>query len=463
MNIYFRYALLSTLALSSLLTSCEDDDETTFVSLDITTQIDEVQVNALENIEIEIFSNDTNIPENGNFTISVPPSGAATIIDNGTPNDITDDRILYEPENGFLGDVVFEYTVCNDDSSVCKTETVSIAIAIQSPVNIDLAQFPYNSLSQYNFFDGDLVNLKPSFGVIPVAPITPLFTDYAKKSRFLWIPEGQKANYNGDYEALNFPVGSVLIKVFYYDNVLPNNTTRIIETRLMVKLADGWDFAEYVWNDDQTEALLEATGDGLFTEVEWIENGQQRFVNYRIPAKTQCIICHNNNKISVPLGIKPQSLNGNYTYTSGVKNQLQHLVDLGYLEDNVPANIVTVADWEDVTASLEDRARAYLDINCGNCHKDGGQGSYRPIRLAFEDSSLNRENLGICVQADTQIPGFTGDKLIEPGAAENSIISYRMQITDSQYTMPQFGRSLTHDEGVALINEWINSLSDICD
>ena len=99
----------------------------------------------------------------------------------------------------------------------------------------------------YNFFEGALKNLKPSFGVIPYKPVTELFSDYALKKRFVWMPNGTKANYVNDYSVLNLPVGAFLIKVFYYNNVQPSNSTKIIETRLMIRKASGWIFAEYIY------------------------------------------------------------------------------------------------------------------------------------------------------------------------------------------------------------------------
>jgi hypothetical protein len=56
------------------------------------------------------------------------------------------------------------------------------------------------------------------------------------------MPKGTKATYNGDTKVLELPVGAVFIKTFYYDNVLPNNTTRIIETRLMIQKSFRLDF-----------------------------------------------------------------------------------------------------------------------------------------------------------------------------------------------------------------------------
>lgn len=357
---------------------------------------------------------------------------------------------------------IFAFTSCGDDDEV-YTPIEMEEVPQETPVTLDLSQFPYNTLSEYNFFEGLLNEINPVYGVLPVAPITPLFTDYAEKRRFIWIPPGQKARYVAGNKELDFPTGSALIKVFSYSNVLPSNTERIMETRLMVKKETGWEFAEYVWNEEQTEAFLETTGDGDFIEVDFVHNGESKNVNYRIPAMQQCIICHKNDGTNVPLGIKPESINSVITYDDGPSNQLQKLIDFGYLENTVPDNITTVGDWTDTTLPLELRMRSYIDINCGNCHKDGGQGDYRRLRLSFTDTQNNLENIGVCVEADTPIPQLMGTKLIEPGDIENSIIYYRMSVEEGQYKMPQFGQSLVHTEGLALMEEWINSLTQICD
>ena len=170
-----------------------------------------------------------------------------------------------------------------------------------SPVTVDLTQVPYPNLSEYHFFEGEMKNQIPSLNVTPYEPISSLFSDYAHKKRFVWMPEGTKATYNGDGKLLELPVGAVLIKNFYYENVLPSNTTRIIETRLMIRKSTGWIFAEYVWNDEQTEAFYDLSGS--FTSVTWTqENGTPKTVsNYRIPSETECFVCHKINNDQAPL------------------------------------------------------------------------------------------------------------------------------------------------------------------
>ena len=459
--LYLLFAIL-------LITSCGSDDDTDiFVPLEIQTQEDFVQVSTLQTISIDIFANDTNIPATGLLSVTSSSNGDVIINNNNTPQDTSDDVLEYDPAVNFVGTDTLQYTICLQDGTNCKTETISIVVFQDTSVTLDLDKFPYDTLSEYNFFNGALNAIQPAYGVLPYEPISSLFTDYAVKERFVWVPVGETASFDQNNKSLDFPTGSALIKMFYYNNVLPTNTTKIIETRVMVKTQNGWDFAEYVWNEVQTEAFLETTEDGGYTEVNWLQDGQERFVNYRIPAKQQCVICHSNDFETVPLGIKPQNINSFLTYDDGPSNQLQKLIDFGYLEDALPSNITTVVDWEDASNSLEQRAKSYLDINCGNCHIDGGQGDYRAIRLGYTDTLNNDENAGVCVEGDTPIPVGGGTfitKLIAPEDSENSIIYYRMSVTgDEAYKMPQFGQSLVHTEALALMEDWINSINQSCD
>ena len=47
---------------------------------------------------------------------------------------------------------------------------------------------------------------------------------------------------------------------------------------------------------------------------------------------------------------------------------------------------------------------------------------------------------------------------IVPGHPEESIMVYRMNSTNPGAMMPELGRSLIHQEGVALISEWIKEM-----
>ena len=327
-----------------------------------------------------------------------------------------------------------------------------------SPVQVDLTTVPYQKLSDYHFFEGDLKLQIPALDVLPYQPASALFTDYAHKKRFIWMPKGTVANYDGDGKILNLPVGAVLIKNFYYDNVVPSNSTRIIETRIMIRKETGWIFAEYVWNDEQSEAILDLAGSN--TSVQWMENGSTKAVpSYRIPSEQQCLTCHKLNEEPYPIGIKPQNLNFDYTYTDGTKNQLQKWIDAGYLQNTLPATIASTVDYNDTSKPLELRVRSYLDINCAHCHQNDSHCDYRPMRFAFSEST-NLSNMGVCVptQDMADFPPALA-KIVNPGNINRSMLYYRLNTENESFRMPLLGRSIVHQEGIDLIQEWINSLA----
>ena len=45
-----------------------------------------------------------------------------------------------------------------------------------------------------------------------------------------------------------------------------------------------------------------------------------------------------------------------------------------------------------------------------------------------------------------------------PGKPDRSILTFRMGSTDPGVMMPELGRSIVHDEGLALIRQWIAGL-----
>ena len=112
-------------------------------------------------------------------------------------------------------------------------------------------------LSDYNFFIGKLSDLQPAVNVIPYGLNTPLFNNYAEKLRFIKLPAGTKAVYN-DTASFEMPVGTVLIKNFYYpfDFRKPQEGKRIMETRLMIHETNGWSTLPYIWNDEQADMII---------------------------------------------------------------------------------------------------------------------------------------------------------------------------------------------------------------
>lgn len=328
-----------------------------------------------------------------------------------------------------------------------------------SAVVFDPTEVPYATLSAYHFFQGPLADLEPVPGVLPYSVITPLFSDYAKKKRFVWMMPGVEASYVGDHDLLDMPDGTVLIKNFYYSGVQPGNTQRVVETRLLYRLNGSWRFAEYVWNEDQTEAFLDMNGS--YTDIAFIDDqGLARQVEYRIPSEGECLVCHKKGDVPMPIGPKPQNLKMAYPFVDGTMDQLAKWQSMGYLAPGSPDVIDAVVRWDDPNVNLHDRVRAYVDMNCAHCHAEDSHCDYRPMRFAWNET-IDPVNLGVCVEPEEEvIPALT--HIVSSGNPGRSMMHYRLASTDESVRMPLLGRTVVHDEGLALITAWIESLENPC-
>ena len=324
---------------------------------------------------------------------------------------------------------------------------------------IEIPVEPYEKLSEYNFFQGNLADLSPSNRVVPYDLNSPLFSDYAHKARFVWMPEGTSASYTED-EVLDFPEGAVLIKNFYYENdeTDASKGKRLMETRLLINRAEEWEAIGYIWNDEQTEAYHEVIG--AIKEVEWTNTaGKAQQVNYIIPNKNQCKNCHLLGKKQIPIGPKVRNLNKTFAYADGEMNQLAKWVSIGYLKGyDSNQNYAKVAVWDDPNSgTLHERAMAYLDINCAHCHRREGSANTSGLHLRA-DAKLDLA-LGVYKATVSAGAGTGGNTYsIVPGHPEESIMIYRMSSTNPGAMMPELGRTINHTEGIALISDWIKNM-----
>ena len=327
-------------------------------------------------------------------------------------------------------------------------------------VQVDVNAPPFELLSQYHFFKGELSNLQPNVGVLPYDLNTPLFTDYAHKTRFVWMPTGTSASYVNE-EVFEFPVGTVLIKNFYYlkNESLPTGKKRVMETRLLVRRHAAWEAHSYIWNKNQTEAKLDVVGDII--PISWTNaKGKKMQTDYIIPNKNQCKGCHSYKQKIMPIGPRSRNLNKDFAYEAGKQNQLEKWSAVGYLTGYNPmGNIPKAAQWNNPNDSLHHRAMAYLDVNCGHCHNPDGPGGTSGLNLVY--NAPMGINLGINkspVAAGRATGGL--DYSIVKGKPDSSILVYRMEATEPGVAMPELGRTMVHEEGVALIRQWIEEMAE---
>ncbi len=324
---------------------------------------------------------------------------------------------------------------------------------------------PYANLADYHLLTLSGGAVSYADGVMPYDLNTPLFSDYALKSRAVKLPKGQAATYDAD-GPLQFPVDTIVMKTFSFaaDEQNPTVNVTTYETRLIIKQASGWLGVPYVWNSAQTEALLTPAG-GMPTIDFTDPDGAAAEAHYLIPSEGQCKECHDATGSFDLIGVKARQLNKDFDYGGGtVENQLTHWANAGILS-GAPADPTTAPQlpvWDDpTTGSLDARARAWLEGNCAHCHNSTGLA--RTTGLFLLASEMDMSTWGVCKPPVAAGPGTGGFKYdIVPGDPDHSVMVFRIESTDPGIMMPQIGRSLVHKEGVALIRDWITSLTGGC-
>ena len=366
-------------------------------------------------------------------------------------------------------------------AALCALALLIAACARETPFNVQRFEpdaYP-KLLSEWQILTHKEGKLARANDTLIYTINTPLFADYTLKLRTISLPEGTQAKFT-DYDVLDFPVGTVISKTFYYNtNDVPlteaaglrpalfsnastvsidSRDTLLLETRLLIHTTAGWQALPYVWNDDQSDATLSLTG-----AIKSIGDNI-----YVVPSKDECASCHalGQAKVLHPIGPKARHL---HSSNADSPSALEELIDRNWL--SAPADlsaIKTNARWlpgsdpkEFADSELAHRARSYLDANCGHCHNP--EGSADTSHLFLDYANHSNRTLGECKPPVAAGRG-TGGHLygIVPGAPEQSILSYRMRSTNPGRMMPETGRTRVHQEGVNLIDEWIRRQTGDC-
>ncbi len=318
-------------------------------------------------------------------------------------------------------------------------------------------------LSQVGIFT-NTPNMATVSGLLPYSPNTPLWSDGAVKSRYFAVPN------NGGSQTPNeqitftptgswtFPAGTVFVKTFQLNTDTSNpNVLRRLETRILVRDINGQIYGvTYKWRADNSDADLLASS---LTENITITNaGGTTTQSWYYPSPADCLQCH-TPVANYVLGLNTRQLNGNQTYpaTGVTDNQLRTFNRLGLFnpafdESNL-TNFSKLSALTNLTASLQERSRSYLDANCAQCHQPGGAGITFDARY---DTPLANQNL-------TNYPaalnlGNDHACIIKAQDVWRSMIWQRLNTTNNAIKMPPLARSLIDTNAVAVIAAWINSL-----
>ena len=279
--------------------------------------------------------------------------------------------------------------------------------------------------------------------LIPYGLNAAFWSDGAAKDRWLGLPEGENITVP-DNEDWDLPNGTVLVKHFHLND-------RLAETRLFMRHPDGgWAGYTYRWNDAQTEATR--VRGGLVAPV-----GGQDWI---YPSESDCMFCHNKSS-GYSLGLETAQLNGDHHYpqTGRTTNQIATLNAIEALTPPIAGDPPAYPDPADTGQPLEARARSYLHANCSFCHRPGGP---TPAQMDLRHE-IPLEATGACDQPPTLGDlGIPDARIIAPGDPDRSELLSRMSRRDFA-GMPPLASRLPDTAGVALIRDWIASLTpDSC-
>jgi len=299
-------------------------------------------------------------------------------------------------------------------------------------------------LSQSGFTDDNL---------LPFSPQYPLWSDGTSKRRWISLPQGTRIN-GSDKDAWVFPVGTRFFKEFALDG-------RKVETRVIERVADGWEFGVYVWRADGSDAELAPEAGIAALPVPGAPGGR-----YVVPSRYDCLACHEGASVPV-LGFTALQLSPDRDALAPHADEtnpldLRELVRRGLIE-GLPASLLDTPPRIAAGSPLERAALGYLHANCGHCHGTADQSVPVALRLAqkVQDARTARAALGSMLGAPSRFRAPEAPdmaRIVVPGRADDGVLPLRMRSRDPRVQMPPVGTRIPDPEGLALIGRWIESL-----
>jgi uncharacterized repeat protein (TIGR03806 family) len=300
----------------------------------------------------------------------------------------------------------------------------------------------------------------PAASLIPFEVRAPLWSDGARKHRFISLP-GQETIGFTETGAWQFPVGTIFMKEFALDDDNDAQTADpIMETRFLIHRSDSaWEGYSYMWDRDHRDAfLLEGAEIGSYAmKPGQLDSSDASIHRHTFPDRNQCLLCH-NPAAGRALGLQTGRMNTDHDYGGFVENQLSAMDYVNLFGDPLPkppSELPRFADPSDETAPLEDRARAWLYANCSHCHRPGGT---TPVSLDFRYESALSDMQACGVTPRYKLSQLPNARIIDPGNSANSELFFRLSRRD-QNQMPPIATLIVDPNGVDVLQRWIDSLN----
>ena len=294
-------------------------------------------------------------------------------------------------------------------------------------------------LSETGLYD-DIASGTIAADVLEFKPAYALWTDGARKRRFIWLPPGAQID-TSNMDRWEFPVGTRFWKEFTRDGIK-------VETRYIERIgpeAGAYRMGAFLWDDDEREARYLPEG-----------RPNAKGTSHDVPSEADCFHCHRGEP-GRALGFSAVQLSKDPgdgpTLGEIAARGLLTAAPLPGTDYRVPGDAVTRA------------ALGVLHANCGHCHNPFGSVNQALIDLGLRVSVTDGDpretaTYRTVVNVDMQEfrrPGLR--KRIVPGEPEASAIYYRYSRRGEGEQMPLLGTKIVDDEGVAAVTAWINSLA----
>lgn len=321
---------------------------------------------------------------------------------------------------------------------------------VENPRRNQNANFP-TKLSETGLF-ADVKNDVPAAGVIPYQINAEPWADGTLAKRYVALPGGARLStyektdvqvglIKGEFQ---FPTDGVLVKTVYLDMETGKpKSRRRVETQVLHYDVDTWKAYNYIWNEEQTDAELapDVSSDRAFVIQDERAPGGRRQQTWHHASRTECILCHTTRAASIHGFRFPQL------------QSLSSLTSLEIFEEPPPEKINAYPNISNPSRSLDERARAYLHVNCAHCHRRGGGGS-ASFDVQYE---IPLDKTRLFTRPTQGTFGMLGAQVIVPSDPYRSVLYYRMAKL-GHGRMPQFGSQVVDEDGVKLIHDWIASL-----
>lgn len=332
----------------------------------------------------------------------------------------------------------------------------------RNPTRESNADFP-KRLSETGLF-ASTADQRPAPGVIPYGVKQGLWTDNAVAQRFIGLPgmstigvhqrnQVPLGKLKGEWA---FPADTVFARTVGLEMEVGNpESLRRLETQVLHYDGEIWQPYNYIWNDEQTDAVLaDSKGfDRSFEIRDASVEGGRRKQNWRFASRTECLTCHIVRTGGVH-GFVDWQLAGGFNHAGGSGDQLGALARMGLFEDPVKARKPGGVPGRVQQAKADEEARAYLHVNCAHCHRRGGGGG-ATMDLRY---SLPLAQTGVLGEAPS-LGGFgiAEPQIVAPGEITRSVLWYRMAKTGPG-RMPHIGTRMADKRGLELLGNWIENL-----